>query len=280
MTSVTAPRHRLSPVIIAYMVVVHALALSAFFLPWPPYALPMALGLYVAIGLGTTVGLHRLICHRAFKCPRWVEYALVTVAMLTGQGSPLLWAANHRIHHAHPDVDGDIHSPIRGFWWAHMGWILDEGSTDEQAWRTYCKDLADDRYYHWLVRFRLGPQVIAVVVLGLTLGWSALPACFFLPVVAWMQSTYAVNSVCHWKGFGYRKHDTRDLSRNVWWVGVLALGEGWHNNHHAYPASARHGWVWWQFDPGWLFIRLLRGLGLATDVKVPSRRHGARSPAA
>ncbi|MBU8896459.1 acyl-CoA desaturase [Corallococcus sp. H22C18031201] len=268
--SAESPRFRVSLIIVVYMLVVHALAASAFVLPWPPHALPVALTLYVAMGLGTTVGLHRLICHRAFECPRWVEYGLVTVAMLTGQGSPLLWAATHRIHHAKADTEGDVHSPERGLWYAHMGWILNEASTDDDAWRTWCKDLAGDRYYHWLLRFRLGPQVIAVLVLGLTLGWRTLPAYFFLPMVSWMQSTYAVNSVCHARAFGTRVHDTRDHSRNVWWVSVLALGEGWHNNHHAFPASARHGWVWWQVDVGWTFIRCLRAVGLARQVHLPT----------
>ncbi|NOK31748.1 acyl-CoA desaturase [Corallococcus exercitus] len=268
---ITAPlRYQLSPVIVGYMLVVHALAALAFFLPWPPYALPVALAVYVSIGLGTTVGLHRLLCHRAFACPRWVEYALVTVAMLTAQGSPLLWAANHRLHHAKADAEGDVHSPVRGFWYAHMGWILNASSTEEDGWRTWCRDMANDGYYHWLLRYRIAPQVLTVLFVGLTFGWRTVPAYFFLPVVCWMQSTYAVNSVCH-AAFGHRVHDTRDHSRNVWWVSVLALGEGWHNNHHAFPASARHGWVWWQWDPGWLFIRALRGLGLAWDVRLPSR---------
>ncbi|WP_375767382.1 acyl-CoA desaturase [Archangium gephyra] len=265
-------RPRINKPIVAYMVLVHGLAASAFWLPWPPYALPVALVMYVSIGLGTTVGLHRLLSHRAFHCPRWVEYALVSVAMLTGQGSPLLWAATHRLHHVHTDLPQDIHSPLRGFWYSHMGWILDDDSTEPEAWRTYCRDMANDPYYHWLLRYRMVPQVLAVVLFGVTLGWSLVPACFFLPVVCWMQSTYCVNSVCHVKAFGFRDHDTRDLSRNVWWVAVLALGEGWHNNHHAFPGSARHGQGWWQLDPGWAFIRLLRWLGLAWDVRLPGQR--------
>lgn len=268
-----------NPTVIAYMAVVHVLAVSAFFLPWPPYALPVVVGLYGLIMLCTTVGLHRLISHRAFSCPKWVEYGLVTVAMLSGQGSPLLWAATHRIHHARSDLEGDVHSPTRGFWYAHIGWILDDASTSPDAWRTYCRDIAGDRYYQWLLRYRMVPQLVLVGVMGLTLGWRALPACFFLPLVLWMHGTYTVNSVCHVAAFGYRAHESRDRSRNVWWVSLVALGEGWHNNHHAWPASARHGWVWWQFDPGWLFIRLLEVLGLAWDVHVPKPRALAASPA-
>jgi fatty-acid desaturase len=262
---------RLDPAIVAYMVLVHALAASALWLPWPRHALPIALALYVLIGLGTTVGLHRLISHRAFRCPRAVEYALVTLAMLTAQGSPLLWAATHRLHHARTDAEGDVHSPTRGFWHAHMGWILDDASTHADDWRTWCRDLAHDRYYHWLLRYRLVPQLAAALLLGLVLGPRALPACFFLPVVLWMQSTYCVNSVCHTRRFGSRSHATRDQSRNVWWVSVLALGEGWHNNHHAFPGSARHGQRWWQLDAGWSLIRLLERVGLAHDVRLPGQ---------
>jgi stearoyl-CoA desaturase (delta-9 desaturase) len=253
------PRIQWNPTVIAYMVVVHVLAVSAFFLPWPPYAVPVIAGLYGTIMLGTTVGLHRLISHRAFRCPRWVEYGLVTAAMLSGQ-------------HARSDLEGDVHSPTRGFWYSHLCWILDDASTAPEAWRTLCRDFAEDRYYQWLLRYRMVPQLVLVGVLCLTLGWSALPACFFLPLVLWMHGTYTVNSVCHMEAFGSRDHETRDLSRNVWWVSIVALGEGWHNNHHAWPASARHGWVWWQFDPGWLFIRLLERLGLAWDVHVPKQR--------
>ena len=266
---------RINPAVAAYLLLVHALALSAFWLPWPPYALAIGLSLYVAIGLGTTVGLHRLLSHRAFRCPRPVEYALVTLAMLTAQGSPLLWVATHRLHHARTDVDGDVHSPVRGLWHAHLGWILDDASTEPEAWRTWCRDLAHEPYYHWLLRYRLVPQAVAVLLLGLLLGPRALPACFFLPVVLWMQSTYCVNSVCHAQAFGSRAHATRDLSRNVWWVGLLALGEGWHNNHHAFPGSARLGQRPWQLDPGWAFVRLLERVGLARDVRRPGR--GARS---
>jgi stearoyl-CoA desaturase (delta-9 desaturase) len=279
MADIPVPHLRISKLAVAYLVVVHALAASAFFLPLPPYALPVALCVYMGIGLGTTVGLHRLICHHAFSCPRWVEYALVTLAMLTGQGSPLLWASTHRIHHAHADAKGDIHSPRRGFWYAHMGWILDEHSTGPEDWKTWCRDIAGYRYYHWLMRYRLVPQALTVLGLGLGLGWQALPAYFFLPMVSWMHSTYLVNSACHVPLLGRRPHATRDQSANVWWVSVLALGEGWHNNHHTYPASARHGWRWWQWDPGWLFIRMLEQLGLAWDVRVPNRRVSEDRPA-
>ncbi|HEX8282894.1 MAG TPA: acyl-CoA desaturase [Pyrinomonadaceae bacterium] len=253
--------------VLTYLCLVHVVAASAFLLPMRAGHVALAFVTYFSIGFSTTVGLHRLLSHRSFECPKWLEYLLVSVAMLTGQGSPLLWVANHRIHHGRSDREGDVHSPTRGFWYAHVGWIFDDASTDPEAYRKYCQDLAGDRYYHWLVRYRLAPQAAAVALVGFTLGWPAVPLVFFLPVVCWMHSTYAVNSVCHDARFGSRLFETREGSRNVWWVGLLALGEGWHNNHHAYPRSARHGLGPRQLDLSYLVIRLLHLLGLARNLK-------------
>ena len=272
-------RIKVNYVVLSYLCVVHVVAASAFFLPVRPWLVALAVVTYFTIGFSTTIGLHRLLSHRSFECPKWLEYALVTVAMLTGQGSPLLWVANHRIHHGRSDRDGDVHSPRRGFWYGHILWIIDDASSDPYAYRKYCKDLAADRYYHWLVRYRLAPQAAAVALVGFTLGWAAVPLVFFLPVVCWMHSTYMVNSVCHDARFGTRLFETREGSRNVWWVGLLALGEGWHNNHHAYPRSARHGLGARQLDLSYLVIRFFGVLGLARNLKVfpdPTRKPAAR----
>lgn len=261
--------HAYDPLILGYLVVVHGLAVAAFALPWRPVYVVVAVGLYLAMGLGTTVGLHRLICHRSFGCPRWVEYGLISAAMVTGQGSPLLWAATHRLHHARSDRDGDPHSPRNSFWYGHMGWIYDSASTGRDDWRRWCRDLHHDQYYQWLLRYRLAPHVVVAAAIVVTLGWQALPACLYLPMVAWMNATYLVNSAGHWPRFGHAPFATGEGSRNVWWVGLLALGEGWHNNHHAFPASARHGLLARQFDLSWLFIRALMAMGLAQRVKLP-----------
>lgn len=243
------------------------MAASAFLLPLRPGLIALAVVTFFSIGFSTTIGLHRLLSHRSFECPRWLEYALVTVAILTGQGSPLLWVANHRIHHGRSDREGDIHSPRRGFWYGHILWIIDDASTDPHACRKYCKDLAGDAYYPWLVRFRLVPQALAVALVGIVLGWAAVPLVFFLPVVCWMHSAYMVNSVCHDARFGSRRFETREGSRNVCWVGLLALGEGWHKNHHASPRSARHGLGARQLDLSYFVIRCFGVLGLARNLK-------------
>ncbi|KYF71687.1 fatty acid desaturase, partial [Sorangium cellulosum] len=259
-------RDRASRAAIAYFALVHAAAVAGLLLPIRASLVAAACALYAALHVSTIVGLHRLLSHRAFRCPRWVEYGLVSVAMISGQGSPIAWVATHRRHHAHTDREGDVHSPRRGLWYAHIGWIVDEGSTDARDPERYCRDLAGDPYYRWLMRWRFAPQVAAVLLAGLALGWGAVPLVFFLPLVCWMHTTYLVNSACHAPRFGSRAFDTRDGSRNVGWVAALTFGEGWHNNHHAFPRAARYGMAPGQHDLAFLFIRALAALGLAWDI--------------
>jgi stearoyl-CoA desaturase (delta-9 desaturase) len=246
----------------------HALALSALVLPIHLTHVVAGACVYLAVGLGTTVGLHRKLSHRAFDCPKWLEYALVTAALLTAQSSPLEWAANHRMHHGNADGEGDPHSPVFGFWYSHLGWVVDDLSTDRAAWQTVCRDLADDRYYRWLLRFRLVPHFVVLAGIVAVAGWAAAPMILYLPCKAWMHTSYMVNSICHTPRFGTRPHETPDRSRNVWFVGLLGLGEGWHNNHHSNPRSVWFGQRWWQLDVGALFIASLTRLGLA---RRPSR---------
>ncbi|MDC0680776.1 acyl-CoA desaturase [Sorangium atrum] len=267
-------------VAIAYLALVHAGALLGLFLPIRASSIALAAALYAALQLSTVVGLHRLLSHRAFRCPKWVEYALVSVAMISGQGSPIAWVATHRRHHAHTDREGDVHSPRRGLWYAHLGWILDDGSTDPRDPEKYCRDLVGDPYYRWLLRWRFAPQVAAVLLAGLALGWAAVPFVFFVPLVCWMHATYLVNSVCHAPRFGSRAFDTRDGSRNVGWVAVLTFGEGWHNNHHAFPRAARQAMAPGQHDLAFLFIRALAAVGLASDIQPSSADRERLRPAA
>lgn len=265
---------RVNHLAVVYFALLHAAALAALLLPVRAGWIPLALGVYFVVQLCTVVCLHRLLSHRSFRCAKWIEYAMVTMAMVTAQGSPLHWVATHRRHHAHSDREGDVHSPRRGFWYAHIGWMIDDDSTDPREYERYCRDLASDPYYRWLVRWRFAPQVVAVALVAVTLGWGAVPFAFCLPCVCWMHATYMVNSVCHSPGFGSRAFETRDGSRNVGWVALLTLGEGWHNNHHAFPRAARHGMARGQHDIAFLFIRALAALGLAWDVQ-PGPRTGS-----
>jgi stearoyl-CoA desaturase (delta-9 desaturase) len=263
-----------------WLLLMHGGAALALLLPWRWSLWPMMLVVYLIGGLGTTVGYHRLLAHRAFRCSRWLEHLLVTMAMINTPGSPLLWVANHRQHHGHSDRPGDPHSPHEGLWRSHMGWLLDPESTIPELWRRSCRDLADDAYYRWLLRYRMVPQALGILAVGLTFGWASAPQVFFLPTVAWMNSTFAVNSIAH--TFGAQPYRSGDNSRDNVIVGVLALGEGWHNTHHSFPRSARHGLEWWQLDVSWWAIWALARVGLVWDVQLPNaaqREARRRSPA-
>jgi fatty-acid desaturase len=237
---------------------------------------------YMYHGFGITVGYHRLLSHRAFKCPRWVEYLIVSGGYLALEGSPVSWVATHRVHHRFSDMEGDPHSPKDGLWHAFAGWLPNPivRMTGEQIEQTV-PDLWRDPVYRFL-DFNHSRNH-AWVCLGLCIALRV--ALFFLfgPIVvaanlagmlAAFLGPFWVNSICHIREFGYRNFITEDGSRNVWWVGLVALGEGWHNNHHAVPQSARHGLKPAEIDFSWYFISVLRALGLATEIRLPK---GSRS---
>jgi len=242
-------------------------------------------GLVVMAGLagfGVTLGLHRLFTHRSFTTPRPIEWGLMVLGCVAGQAPPFSWVATHRKHHKHSDATDDPHSPhtcggrqlgfIRGFWHAHMGWTRGGSGYDASAIRDLTRrpDLAwIDRY--WYVWYGLG--LLAPAAVGYLIGGTAYDALIgflwggLLRHAATEQSTCAVNSVCH--VWGLRPYQTADQSRNSWLLGLLALGEGWHNNHHAFPYSARHGLHWWQPDTSWCVIWSMERLGLAWRVRRP-----------
>jgi stearoyl-CoA desaturase (Delta-9 desaturase) len=237
----------------------------------------------LATGLGITAGFHRLFTHRSFTTPRLVECILMTLGCMSGQSSPFFWIATHRTHHLHSDQDGDPHSPyiwdrrslglLRGFWHAHFGWLHKYPYTYAPS---IVKDLTRRRDLawidcHWFPLYLSGlaiPAIAGAIVGGtaydalMGLLWGGLLRHFLA-----LQATFAVNSVTHiW---GRRPYETTDQSRNNLLIGVLAFGEGWHNNHHAFPYSARHGLHWWQPDATWCFIWLMERIGLAWCVKRP-----------
>jgi stearoyl-CoA desaturase (delta-9 desaturase) len=238
---------------------------------------------YLYHGLGITVGYHRLLSHRAFKCPAWLEYFIVSGGYLALEGSPVSWVATHRVHHRYSDREGDPHRPADGFWHAFAGWLYSPivVLTGEQIEQTV-PDLWRDPVYRFF-DFNHS-QVHALVCLLLSIGvriplfvffgWAGLIANLLGTFMVFI-GPFLVNSVCHIKSQGYRNFVTEDGSRNVWWVGLWALGEGWHNNHHAVPQSARHGITPREFDLSWLYISLLSGLGLATNVRLPKESKSA-----
>lgn len=220
---------------------------------------------WVTGGLGITLGLHRLVTHRSFQTPKWVEYFLVFCGTLALQGGPLDWVGMHRFHHLHSDHEADPHDSTRGFWWSHLGWMLHHAPAQDEIPR-YTKDIADDPFYQFCQNYLVHIQVALGVLLLLLGGWSFVVWGIFVRVVVVYHCTWLVNSATH--KFGYRTYESSDRSTNCWWVALLVYGEGWHNNHHAFQYSARHGMQWWEIDLTWMTIQLLQALGLASKVKL------------
>ena len=254
------------------LVLIHIGALAAFFFfSWK--ALIATVFLYwVATGLGISMGYHRLHTHRSYKVPRWMEYFFAVCGTLTLEGGPIFWTAIHRIHHQRSDQPGDPHSPREGAWWAHVGWILvgETKHNNTRAMAKYAPDLAKDRFYTWLNNYHWLPIVVLTAVLAVIGGLPMVLWAGCFRVVFGLHATWLVNSATHM--WGGRRFATRDDSRNNWWVALISFGEGWHNNHHAHPTSARHGLAWYEFDPSWLQIKLLKTLGLAKSIQVASVR--------
>ena len=251
-----------------FMFLFHAGAVAAlFFFTWKAFFVACFLW-WVSGSLGIGMSYHRLLTHRGYKTPKWVEYFLTVCATLALEGGPIFWVATHRIHHQKSDREGDPHTPREGTWWAHMGWILTgEGLHHDAAILSkYCPDLCKDRVHvflsnwHWISNVVVGLGLLALGGIPYVL-WGI----FFRTTVG-LHTTWLVNSATHiW---GSRRFTTRDDSTNNWWVALLTFGEGWHNNHHAHPVSARHGLAWYELDLNWIGISTLRLLGLAWDIKV------------
>jgi len=222
----------------------------------------LMLGLYVPISMGITIGFHRYLTHRGFRANPVVKATLLVLGSMAVEGPAIAWAANHRKHHALADREGDPHSPADGFFHAHIGWLW-EGQQADQL--TYARDLREDRMVMWISHSFPLWAALTLVVPFLIGGWSGLLWGGLVRIFLTHHVTWSVNSVCH--TFGKRPFRTKDRSRNQWVVGLLALGEGWHNNHHAFPRSALHGLRWWQFDLSGITIRLLERVRLIWSVQ-------------
>ena len=254
-----------------------------------PVDLALLAGLYLFTGFGITAGYHRLFAHASFRTPALVRHLLAVAGSMACQGPVISWVAAHRRHHSHSDREDDPHSPhhhgkgliglFRGLWHAHLGWLF--GARDLQL-RRWAPDLlaepalarVDQGFLLWVALGLAIPAGIGFSVdpgwRGALLGllWGGLARIFLVQHVTW-----SVNSVCH--VFGTRPYRSRDLSTNNLPCALLSLGEGWHNNHHAFPASARHGLGRWQLDLTWVLIHALEKIGLASDVRLPSAREKA-----
>lgn len=256
------------------MVIFHLGAIAAFFTwSWKAVAVAFLLN-WVAGGLGIGMGYHRLLTHRGYIVPKAIEYFLTVCGTLALEGGPINWVVTHRIHHARSDRDGDPHSPRDGKWWSHIGWILTGRAMqhDPETLARYAPELVQDRGHYWINELYWVPLTVSGLILLALGGWRFVFWGVFLRVTLGLHSTWLVNSATHiW---GKRRFETRDDSRNNWWVAILAFGEGWHNNHHAHPLSARHGLAWYEVDVNWWGIRALEMLGLARSVKVAKLADG------
>lgn len=255
---------------VAFFASIHALALLApWFFSWS--ALGVLIFLHWLFGsIGICLGYHRLLSHRSFQVPQWLEYIIATIGALALQGGPIFWVGGHRLHHAHTEhKDKDPYSATRGFWWSHMLWLFYQNPEfgDRSCYQKSAPDLQRVPYYRWLDRYFLLLQIpLGLILYGLG-GWSfAIYGIFLRSVLLW-HSTWLINSATHL--WGYRNFSVKDNSRNLWWAALLTYGEGWHNNHHAQPNVAKAGWRWWEIDLTWRAIQILALLGLARKVVMP-----------
>jgi len=253
---------------LAIVITFHFLAIPALFMfSWKNVAV-MLVGNWIVGSLGVGLGYHRLLTHRSFKAPKWLEYTLTTFGAMAIQDDAPKWVATHRIHHQFVETDKDPHSTKPGFFWAHMGWIL-KGTAqdhDEATLKRYVPDLLKDKFHVLLAKYYYIPLVLSGFVLFAIGGWELVLWGVFARVVVGWHSTWFVNSATHF--FGKRRFATEDDSTNNAWVAILTFGEGWHNNHHAQPTSARHGLKWYEFDMNWLTIRLFEKLGWAKQIRI------------
>lgn len=255
----------------------HVLAVAAlFYTTWQAVAVAATLH-WACVGWGIGMGYHRLHTHRSYQVPKLLEYFFAVCGTLTLQGGPIFWAALHRVHHQHSDHDGDPHTPRDGRWWSHMLWTMfgEPLHANTEVMGKYAPDLMKDRFYRALSSYHWVPLVVLGLVLLALGGLPWLLWGLFARVVFGLHCTWLVNSATHL--WGSRDFDTSDDSRNSWWVALLTFGEGWHNNHHALPSSPRHGLFRFQLDMTWLQIKLLEKIGLAWDLRVPSKTQIARS---
>ena len=237
-----------------------------------PVAIATVFLYWMTIGLGISMGYHRLHTHRSYQVPRLLEYFFAICGSMTLEGGPIFWVAMHRIHHQKSDQPGDPHSPRDGAWWSHVGWILfgESNHSNTRLLSKYAPDLAKDPFYVWLNNYHWVPLTVLGVLLYAIGGWPLFLWAGCLRVVVGLHSTWLVNSATHL--WGRRRFETRDDSRNSWWVALLTFGEGWHNNHHAHPTSARHGLAWYELDHSWILISILKFFGVAKSIKVASIR--------
>lgn len=274
--------------VIAFHLLIPLAFMPYFFSWWGLLFLPIGNYLFTSMGIGA--GYHRLLTHRGFKCPKWLEYTFATLGVCSFQDSPARWVLVHRVHHQHSDHRPDPHTPRVSAFWAHMGWLFVDNRelSTAAAYDRYVRDVIRDPYYLWLQRglnwvWVYVAQAVAILMLGYLWGWiwSGTVSGMFqigLQFLIWgvimrtvytWHVTWGINSFAHM--WGYRNYETREDSRNNWLFALLTNGEGWHNNHHADPRTAQHGHRWWEFDVTYWTLVAMEKLGLIWDLVRPNR---------
>jgi stearoyl-CoA desaturase (Delta-9 desaturase) len=226
-----------------------------------PGDIALLLSMYAVTGMGITIGFHRMLTHRSFRPNPVIKFLLLVFGSMALEGPALQWAATHTKHHAQSDREGDPHSPIEGFFHAHIGWMFKDREADPTI---YARHLTNDRMVVFVSNTFFVWVALSLLIPFLLGGWSGLLWGGLVRIFLTHHVTWSVNSVCH--TFGRREFETNDMSHNEWLVGLLAFGEGWHNNHHAFPRSAFHGLHWWQVDISSYIIWTLERTGLVKDV--------------
>lgn len=247
-------------------VLIHLAAFGAIFTGVTVQALVMMVVLYFLRIFAIGAAYHRYFSHRAFSTSRWFQFVLAFLAQTSAQKSVLWWASKHRHHHLHSDTPEDVHSPRhKGFLYSHMGWMFvpkhDEPDFDK------IKDLTKYPELRWLNEYELFPALVLATICFLIGGWSGLIVGFVWSTILVYHGTFAINSVAHVSG--RKRYVTGDDSRNNWVLAIFTMGEGWHNNHHAFQSSVRQGFRWWEWDPTYYILKGLSWTGLVWDLKAP-----------
>jgi stearoyl-CoA desaturase (Delta-9 desaturase) len=244
---------------------IHLGTLGIFVIKVDWIGIALALGLFVIRTFSITGGFHRYFAHHSFKTNRFIQFCLAFVGGTCAQKGMLWWVAHHRHHHQHSDTEHDVHSAkCEGFYWAHLGWLLSReyhAAYDPRA----VKDWTKYPELVWLDKYHLIPPIMLAVGCFLAYGWVGLIWGFCLSTVLLYHATFSINSVCHM--FGKTRYATGESSRNTWWLALFTLGESWHNNHHRFPRSSRHGLYWWELDLTYLGLKALNAVGVIRDLK-------------
>ncbi len=247
------------PFIVIHLLVFGALWTGTTWVDWT-----VCFALYAVRMFAVTGVYHRYFSHRTYKTSRWFQFVLAFLAQTSSQKGALWWAAHHRNHHKYSDLPWDVHSPIQdGFWYSHVLWLVDRGT--EHTDYSKIKDLTKYPELMLLNKHWLYPPVMLGVATWWFFGWSGLFIGFCLSTVLLWHGTFLVNSLAH--VLGNRRFETADTSRNNWWIALLTLGEGWHNNHHEYMGSARQGFYWWEIDITFYILKMLSWCGLVWDLR-------------